>query len=186
MKRKIITIAGAAGLIATCLLLAVAANAQDPYANYRCGHDNKKVQICHIPPGNPENAHEICVGESAVQAHLAHGDRLGMCVVTPPPPTPIVLKDAPSSSSADPYENYRCGNDDKKVLVCHIPPGNPDNAHEICIGEEAVPAHLDHGDKLGSCVSTPPPPTPLTGDPGKDLNLRHATLRLGSTTKSIF
>ena len=33
-----------------------------------------KVTICHIPPGNPENAHEITVGASAVPAHLAHGD----------------------------------------------------------------------------------------------------------------
>ena len=38
-----------------------------------------KVTICHIPPGNPENAHEITVGASAVPAHLAHGDRLFTC-----------------------------------------------------------------------------------------------------------
>ena len=41
----------------------------------------------------------------------------------------------------------------KKVLICHIPPGNPDNAHDICVTkygpaeERAVrdgtaPAHL--------------------------------------------
>ena len=34
-----------------------------------------KVTICHVPPGNPENAHEITVGASAVPAHFAHGDR---------------------------------------------------------------------------------------------------------------
>jgi len=38
-----------------------------------------KVTICHIPPGNPENAHEITVSVSAVPAHLAHGDRLFTC-----------------------------------------------------------------------------------------------------------
>jgi hypothetical protein len=38
-----------------------------------------KVTICHIPPGNPENAHEITVSVSAVPAHLAHGDRLSTC-----------------------------------------------------------------------------------------------------------
>jgi hypothetical protein len=37
------------------------------------------VQICHIPPGNPENAHTITVGADAVAAHLAHGDSLGPC-----------------------------------------------------------------------------------------------------------
>ncbi len=38
-----------------------------------------KVTLCHIPPGNPANAHTITVGEPAVRAHLAHGDYLGPC-----------------------------------------------------------------------------------------------------------
>jgi len=38
-----------------------------------------------------------------------------------------------------------------KVDVCHIPPGNPENAHTINISENAVGAHLDHGDHLGAC-----------------------------------
>jgi hypothetical protein len=38
-----------------------------------------KVCLCHVPPGNPGNAHEICVGAPAVQAHLGHGDYLGEC-----------------------------------------------------------------------------------------------------------
>jgi hypothetical protein len=41
---------------------------------------SEKVTICHIPPGNPENAHTITVGESAVAAHLEnHGDYIGAC-----------------------------------------------------------------------------------------------------------
>jgi hypothetical protein len=32
------------------------------------------VRICHVPPGNPENAHVIVISEKAVHAHLAHGD----------------------------------------------------------------------------------------------------------------
>ena len=36
--------------------------------------EEAKVVLCHIPPGNPENAHTIEVGESAVDAHLEHGD----------------------------------------------------------------------------------------------------------------
>ncbi len=38
-----------------------------------------KITICHIPPGNPENAHLITVGEPAVLAHIAHGDTLEEC-----------------------------------------------------------------------------------------------------------
>ena len=35
--------------------------------------------ICHIPPGNPGNAHTITVGAGAVAAHLRHGDTVGEC-----------------------------------------------------------------------------------------------------------
>ncbi len=41
--------------------------------------DNGKVEICHIPPGNPDNAHTIEVSQNAVPTHLAHGDYLGEC-----------------------------------------------------------------------------------------------------------
>jgi hypothetical protein len=37
------------------------------------------VPICHVPPGNPSNRHTITVGESAVPAHLRHGDHRGPC-----------------------------------------------------------------------------------------------------------
>lgn len=46
-----------------------------------------KVDVCHIPPGNPANAHTINVSVNAVPAHLAHGDFLGACEAPPPPPT---------------------------------------------------------------------------------------------------
>ena len=39
-----------------------------------------KVDICHIPPGNPGAAHTIRVSPSAVPAHLAHGDYRGACL----------------------------------------------------------------------------------------------------------
>jgi hypothetical protein len=63
--------------------------------------------------------------------------------------------------------------DVKKTTICHIPPGNPANAHTLCIGNAAVPAHLDnHGDSLGACQSerpcTPPPSTGSGGGPGAD------------------
>lgn len=40
-----------------------------------------------------------------------------------------------------------------KVLVCHVPPGNPEAAHELCVGEAAVRAHVEHhGDTVGACA----------------------------------
>jgi hypothetical protein len=41
---------------------------------------------------------------------------------------------------------------ERSVEICHVPPGNPGNAHEITVGESAVPAHLDHGDYEGACL----------------------------------
>jgi hypothetical protein len=40
-----------------------------------------------------------------------------------------------------------------KVKVCHVPPGNPANFHTITIDDNAVQAHLAHGDLLGSCAA---------------------------------
>jgi len=43
----------------------------------------KKVTICHVPPGNPANAHSLSVSINALDAHLAHGDLLGVCEPAP-------------------------------------------------------------------------------------------------------
>ncbi|MCH8880031.1 MAG: hypothetical protein IID34_09125 [Planctomycetes bacterium] len=40
---------------------------------------------------------------------------------------------------------------DGRVAICHVPPGNPNNAHTITVNEDAVPAHLAHGDYCGPC-----------------------------------
>jgi len=45
-----------------------------------------------------------------------------------------------------------CGNG-KKVLICHIPPGNPDNPQTICVSPAALPAHLAHGSCVGPCFN---------------------------------
>lgn len=63
--------------------------------------------------------------------------------------------------------------DEKKTTICHVPPGNPANAHTLCIGNAAVPAHLDnHGDYLGPCHNErpcePPTSTGTAGGPGSD------------------
>ena len=66
-----------------------------------------------------------------------------------------------TSGAGESFEPNSCptpGNP-SKTLVCHLPPGNPDNGHDICIDDSAVPAHLAHGDYLGECVACTP------GDP---------------------
>ncbi len=64
-------------------------------------------------------------------------------------------KNLPQTCSANAPDPRACDPaDTKKTTVCHIPPGNPANAHTICVGNAAVPAHLDHGDFLGTCACT--------------------------------
>ena len=73
--------------------------------------DEHKVTLCHFPPGNPESPETLSVAESAVDAHLAHGDYLGQCPCACPPgisscvcadgkeglPTPASTAPSPSS-----------------------------------------------------------------------------------------
>jgi hypothetical protein len=58
---------------------------------------NAKVDVCHIPPGNPENAHTITISENAVSTHLDHGDHLGACDSAP---TDVVRESRDPSPSA--------------------------------------------------------------------------------------
>lgn len=67
MKRKMVALATATTLVLSMPLAALAAPA-------------KKETICHIPPGNPANAHTITIGTKAVSSHMAnHGDTRGAC-----------------------------------------------------------------------------------------------------------
>jgi prepilin-type N-terminal cleavage/methylation domain-containing protein len=44
------------------------------------GNFNHKVTICHVPPGNPENAHDIDIDIHSLQTHIDHhGDYWGPC-----------------------------------------------------------------------------------------------------------
>ena len=46
---------------------------------YRIEYENKKIDICHTPLGNPDAAHTINISVNALKAHLEHGDSLGEC-----------------------------------------------------------------------------------------------------------
>jgi hypothetical protein len=65
----------------------------------------------------------------------------------------------PDPRACDPADTH-------KTTICHIPPGNPANAHTICVGNASVPAHLDHGDFAGTCSCTGDAGVPGTDDGG--------------------
>ncbi len=82
----------------------------------RCGNNLDKVEMCHYPPGNPENSHTICVGIASVEDHLAHGDMLAACGTDhsctdlEPKAAPISEKPVEVSSELkavpNPFSNY--------------------------------------------------------------------------------
>jgi hypothetical protein len=55
--------------------------------------------------------------------------------------------------------------------VCHIPPGNSNNAHTINISVNAVKVHLDHGDSLGECVDQTDEPDESTDGEGRNIKI---------------
>jgi hypothetical protein len=76
----------------------------------------KKTTICHIPPGNPANAHTICVGNAAVPAHVNnHGDSLRPAAVAhrvaAPAEPRVRTPGSPSFRSSTERERARPGND---------------------------------------------------------------------------
>jgi hypothetical protein len=56
-----------------------------------------RVDICHFPPGNPENVQTITISENALETHLDHGDSIGAC---DPEQTVELREPAPQPASA--------------------------------------------------------------------------------------
>src|SRR5262245_55125233 len=61
---------------------------------------------------------------------------------------------SPDASAKNNKTKHGKGGTSHKTCLCHIPRGNPSNAHTICVGGGAVSAHLRHGDVLGECPSS--------------------------------
>ena len=46
---------------------------------------------------------------------------------------------------------FKCGNN--KVIICHLTGSDSNPTNEICVNENAIQAHLKHGDSCGPCLS---------------------------------
>lgn len=90
----------------------------------------------------------------------SNGDNTASSTVSPTSTTvyTVTITDANgctySQSQTIKVIDVRCGNNNNKVLVCHIPPGNNSNPQTICISANAVATHLAHGCYVGPCGSS--------------------------------
>lgn len=60
----------------------------DLETDYSCGKNKSKVIVCHVPKGNPENIHSICISVNAWESAHMHkhsgggvSDHLGACTL---------------------------------------------------------------------------------------------------------
>ena len=61
------------------------------------------------------------------------------------------------AGSAEGSRTIRFKVKERKITICHYPPGNTDNPQTIQIPESAWPAHEAHGDHLGPCETNKKP-----------------------------
>lgn len=90
------------------------------------GDEEKKITICHIPPGNPTARHTITVGVPAAKAHLAHGDTLGPCegVLDKKDKTPPVISNISATSTSPTSATIKWITDEpatNKVIYATVP-----------------------------------------------------------------
>ena len=70
-----LTVTNEYGCTSTCTITICVLDIRVP------GTNGKKVYLCHVPPGNPENPQTLSISVNAVPAHLTEhdGDHLGAC-----------------------------------------------------------------------------------------------------------
>lgn len=73
-----------------------------------------------------------------------------------------------------------------KVVICHIPRGNPSNKHSISIGRPALKAHLKHGDYIGSCGRIANDTNVTNPGPGNQTNVSLGITLLKPENNSIY
>ncbi len=142
-----------------------------PGGNPEGGNSDDGIKICH--KNNDGSKQTLVVSASAWPAHQAHGDVLGECAVGTPTlggsqqtikichkgenniwQTMDVLQNQWASHQAHGDHLGSCSNLELgiDIVICHIPPGNPNNPQTLTISQNAWPAHQAHGDYLGTCA----------------------------------
>lgn len=113
-----------------------------------------QIQICHIPPKNPQGAATMSIPETDWPSHQAHGDVKGPCSAST---VTGCLNGNQMTVSATAWPRLQSLGATKgpcpipTIKICHIPPGQPENATTLEIPASEWPTHQQHGDVKGVC-----------------------------------
>ncbi|WP_167631882.1 hypothetical protein [Mariprofundus ferrooxydans] len=116
--------------------------------------NSNKVTICHVPPGNPSNKQTLSVSQSAVNAHMAHGDSMGACRVTICHFTTSTNSSSNNESenkNEDKNENKNSNKNDDSNGHHSAAASSSVTATTIEINESDLNAYLAQGDTQGAC-----------------------------------
>ncbi len=124
------------------------------------GASERKITICHVPPGNPDNKHTIHIAFSAWPAHKAHtnskgpdyADYLGSCnsrTTTTPSETLHVISGCPDTSASKLRETL-----ETKVQAYYDPIIVADTSLDDESVVTAMSQCLDNGDSSDSTHSS--------------------------------
>ena len=113
---------------------------------------SKMVTICHVPPGNPANAHTITVGEAAAQRHLEQhpGDTWGECQTSTTTTTSTTTSTTSTSTTTPPPPAVQCDNalNDCSTDPCICGTGT------TCVSGQCVQA-IQCDNALNNCATDP-------------------------------
>ncbi len=124
--------------------------------------DSAKVDVCHIPPDDPESFHTIRINQTALSAHLAHGDFAGACNTD----CAILCDDGNACTVDDTLdcEEQGCPTFPREPVHCSDGLACTDDSCDIvngCENEpvECIPSDLCHvsmcAETDGECAETP-------------------------------
>lgn len=114
-----------------------------------------------VPPNNPGESYFVCFdGASPPDCPTVVVDDGTVVVATATQDATtgdwqLTQDNVVTEPAEDHPEAFQDPEEANNMIICHIPPGNPDAQHTKSIGEPAWQAHDGHGDTIGECPDSP-------------------------------